>query len=164
MRVSWVAHAVLMAAAAVGARAPFASADHTWCSDVDGTVPGSSATLIVIGQGDAEPYQSIYIDDRDGFDLDGDGEAGGLWIYAESNGSAGLTRGGEWIGHTLVGLLPEIEPIYVLPADPDRPVHPGPVTLFPEGVSPGEYPVWSDDPCVEYDADGNQIPADTLLF
>ena len=64
-----------------------ASAD---CDDSDGSVPGTSGSVMAVTAGPS----TFYVDDRDWFDLDDDGQAGGIWIYEESNGQDGLQRGG----------------------------------------------------------------------
>ena len=103
------------------------------CPSGDGTLPGSSASVTAVGTGDATPYRTIYVDDRDTLDVDDDGDAQGLWIYVESNGTAGLQRGGE---HVAAGYVPRprIDPVPVLPPNPGGlPILPSGLTLFPCG-------------------------------
>lgn len=104
------------------------------CPTGDGTVPGRSASVTTVGTGDATPYGTIYVDDRDWLDLDEDGDAQGLWIYVEANGTAGLQRGG---GHVAAGVVPDVprvDPIRVPPNPGGLPILPNGLTLFPCGL------------------------------
>lgn len=102
------------------------------CPTGDGTLPGSSASVTAVGTGDATPYGTIYADDRDALDLDDEGDAQGLWIYVESNGTAGLQRGGDHVAAGYVPRLPRIGPIPVVPPNPGGlPILPNGLTLFP---------------------------------
>ena len=129
MKASFVLSAAVLAS--LVATAP-ASAD---CPSGDGTLPGSSASVNAVGLGDATPYGTLYIDDRDALDLDAEGDAQGVWIYAETNGSAGLQRGGS---HPASDYFPEprriIGPVYIPPDPGGVPLLPRGITLFPCGV------------------------------
>lgn len=123
-------------------------------------------TTITIGQGDAEPYRTIYVDDRNYNPLSPtDEEQHGIWVYAESNGAAGLQRGAQ---HPLVEYVPElpwIGPIVVIPPDRNRPVLGNGLTLFPgHGPSPPAEIIGWYDGCVEYGGEGQPTEPDTLLF
>ena len=104
------------------------------CPTGDGTLPGSSASVTTVGTGDATPYGTIYVDDRDWLDLDDDGDAQGLWIYVESNGTAGLQRGGRHVAAGYVPEVPRIDPIRVPPNPGGLPILPNGLTLFPCGL------------------------------
>ena len=139
------ASTVVMAFLAVQAHAAGA------CSRTDGTVPGSSATVIEVPAG----VTTFYVDDRDYPDLDNDGEAGGIWIYEESNGESGLQRGGSgawWEEHMPGTCELPLGPTPVLEPDPNRPVLPNGIVLFPHGFGGGAG-CWSwyesYDPCAE---------------
>ena len=105
------------------------------CSRTDGSVPGSDASTVTVAAAD----KAFYVDDRDYADLDDDGEAGGVWIYEESNGEPGLQRGGYtwWQDATQTTCGIYVEPIQVLPPDGSRPVLPNGLTLFPNGFGGG---------------------------
>ena len=139
------------------------------CPDGDGTLPGSSDSVTTAGTGDATPYTTIYLDDRDYADLDDDGNAGGIWIYIESNDVAGLQRGGDRIEETFIPDPPSIGPIPVLPPNPGGlPIFPDGFTLFPDGFGGcggcDEHP-WSYDDC-RTDESGNVWTGepDSILF
>jgi hypothetical protein len=117
------------------------------CPGNDGTIPGTPDRVTAVGP--------IYIDDRDFADLDEDDDAGGLWIYLESNNVAGLQRGGDQAAFATLagaGVNPNIP--YVGPT----PV--GPLTLFPNGFGGGSLSetAGSHDDCVQ-----SSTP-DTILF
>lgn len=121
------------------------------CSRTDGSVPGTSASAITVSAGPA----TFYVDDRDYADLDNDGEAGGIWIYEESNGLSGLQRGGSgawWEEHVPGTCELPLGPTPVLEPDPNRPVLPNGIVLFPHGFGGGGG-CWSwyesYDPCAE---------------
>jgi hypothetical protein len=69
------------------------------CHATGGTVPGSPATVYVIDAGAA----TVYIDDSDMLDLDGDGVSQGLSVYLESNGTPGLQPGGSGVVSQILG-------------------------------------------------------------
>ena len=117
------------------------------CSRTDGTVPGSSASVVAASAGG----RTFYVDDRDVADLDADGEAGSIWIYEESNGESGLQRGGEsWWYDAMPGICQQVGPTQVLAPDPDRPVAPNGITLFPDGFGGDcDYDHSYSDPCVD---------------
>lgn len=151
--------------------APEATAYH-WCR-VDGTVPGTGPSVIAIGSGDDEPYRTVYIDDRDFADLDGDDQAGGIWIYIESNRQTGLQPGARdsmpmRTAFDAYNSLPRVhvDPIVVLEPDPSRPVRPQGLTVFPNGL---DAPPRIDqiegyqDPCFPDDPPPDYVP-DELLF
>lgn len=98
------------------------------CPTDDGTLPGRSASVTAVGTGDATPYGTIYVDDRQLLDFDDEDDGQGVWIYAESNGTAGLQRGGRPLASELVPVLPRIDPIYV-------PLNPGGLPLLPPGIT-----------------------------
>lgn len=138
--------AVPIAAAGIVLSAP---SSHAACGATEGTVPGSGPNTYSFGG-------QLYVDDRGGFvDLDGNGGAGGLWIYRETNGTPGLQRGGDPQGYTVIadtGLLPRVSPTPI-------PVIGG--TLFPNGM-PRNGATWSEelgvrDRCVQ------STKPDTLL-
>lgn len=138
------------------------------CPGTSGTLPFTEASVIAIGQGDAEPYRTIYVDDRDATPSDIPEDSNeGLFVYAESNGWARLQRGGE---SAAAPYLPEhppyVEPIVVLPPDPSRPVAPHGLTLFPNGFGgSGLYePVGPYDDCIEYGGENQPAEPDTLVF
>lgn len=122
--------------------------------EFDGSIPGTAAKVYTI----ATPVATFYVDDRDYLDLDDDNQAGGVWLYLESNGQAGLQRGTQHVAFVVfeVGGEPLIPVIHHF--DP-TPV--GPVTLFPNGYTVGGWGSRDDigmgDPC---GADGG----DTILF
>lgn len=108
------------------------------CPAGDGSLPGSSDSVTTVGTGDATPYTTIYVDDRDFADVDDDGNAGGLWIYIETNEVAGLQRGGEHVGWSYLPRVPQVAPIPVLPPNPGGlPIFPNGLTLFPNGFGGG---------------------------
>ena len=129
---------------------------HAYC-DGDGSVPGTSASVTTVSAGPA----TFYVDDRDFADLDGNDESGGLWIYEESNGESGLQRGGHhwWLDATPSAC--DVDPIPVLAPDPNRPVAPNGITLFPDGFGggPGGCWYWMGDPCSTY-----SVTPDRLWF
>ena len=111
------------------------------CSRTDGTVPGSSASVVTVPAGE----KTFYVDDRDQFDLDGDDVSGGIWIYEETNDQAGLQRGGPNYALDASGIGHRRLPSDVIWAAYD--VHQRisqryPGTLFPP-------PPWPQDPTVE---------------
>lgn len=66
------------------------------CPAGNGTIPTTAAKAYSTPSVGGKMF---YIDDRDWTDTDdSDGHAGGFWIYEESNGFAGLQRGGDqWV-------------------------------------------------------------------
>lgn len=76
---------------------------HSVCPEYwrPGTVPGTSPSVTTIGTGGAGSFTTVYVDDRDLMNFDADTSYGGLWIYVESNGRAGLQRGGT---HVVFGI------------------------------------------------------------
>lgn len=150
------------ALAAVVGVAP-ASAD---CPQGDGTLPGSPSSVTAVGTGDATPYTTIYVDDRDFADLDNDGNAQSVWLYLESNGTAGLQRGGDQVAMPLIPRVPWIAPIPVLPPNPGGlPILPNGLTLFPNGFGCWGCELWWYDDC-RTDQSGNLWTGkpDTLLI
>lgn len=124
--------------AAIVGVVPAAAYDES-CPRGDGTVPGTSSSVTRVGTGDATPYTTIYVDDREFTDLDGDDDAAGLWIYLESNGIAGLQRGARvHFIEEFIPRIPRVEPIPILPPNPGGlPVLPRGLTLFPNGFGGG---------------------------
>jgi hypothetical protein len=129
----------------------------------DGSIPNSPRHVYTVSAGG----QTLYIDDREYFDWDDDwgtpGDNQGIWIYLESNHMPGLQTGGPQV---VLAPLPPPPPIItitpiVIPADPNRPVHPGEIRLF-NGYSPGQS--WAQS-LGEYDEcfSGPDTP-DTLLL
>ena len=74
--------------------------------------------MIAVGTGGSTPFTTVYVDDRDFADIDDDGNAGGLWIYMETNGVAGLQRGGYGLVARPEWPAPDIPPTQVLPPNP----------------------------------------------
>jgi hypothetical protein len=108
------------------------------CPAGDGTIPGSGSTVTPVGTGDGTQYTTIYVDDRDFADADGDGVSGGLWTYIETNSVAELQRGGDQLIFDFVNpQIPRVDPIVVLPPDASRPVRPEGLTLLPNGLGGG---------------------------
>lgn len=109
------------------------------CPAGDGSLPNSSSKVTRVGTGGSTQYTTIYVDDRDYPDLDDDNNAGGIWLYIESNNAAGLQRGGDHVAFTFVNPnVPRIEPIPVLPPRPGgAPVFPNGFTLLPNGFGGG---------------------------
>ena len=135
------------------------------CPDSDGTLPGSSDSVTRVGTGDATPYTTVYVDDRDYADLDDDGTAGGLWIYIETNGMAGLQRGG---GHVAFSFADPEVPAVVIPPQPPTipggPYWPSPIPITVGGWHLSEG-LGFPDKCTT-DEDGNEWTGepDSLLF
>jgi hypothetical protein len=124
------------------------------CPGNDGTVPGTPARVTAVGP--------IYVDDRDFADADDDGDAGGLWLYLESNNQAGLQRGGDQVWFAVIAgvanpNLPYIPPTQVVPPNPATP---NGLTLFPSGFGGGSLSetAGGHDDCVQ-----SSTP-DTILF
>lgn len=162
----WLLFGCCAMAAVVGV-VPAAASDDG-CPTGDGTVPGTSSSVTRVGTGDATQYTTIYVDDREFTDLDGDDDAAGLWIYLESNGIAGLQRGAEvHFMEEFVPGPPRVEPIPILPPNPGGlPILPRGLTLFPDGFGGGSFgQVGPYDPCPTDEA-GNwhNRPADSALF
>lgn len=161
---------ILLAATLVGGGlalfvgVPNASAQ---CPLNDGTIPGSSASVITIGPDDGAAFQTYFIDDRDFLDLNDNGDAGGLWLYAENNNTQGLTRGGDHVVFSVANPpVPFIPPIVVLPPDPNRPVFPNGITLFPNGIGGGTLSelVGEHDDCQQSGGLGQPATSDAILF
>ncbi|HEX9682200.1 MAG TPA: hypothetical protein VGA13_03905 [Acidimicrobiales bacterium] len=149
---SLAALAVLAPTAAIVATSGTA---HAQCPENDGTIPGTGAKAYEAG-----PF---YIDDRDVLDLDDDDDAGGLWIYMESNDVPDLQRGGDQIIFTMIadtGVDPEVPPV-----EPIQPVPDGP-TLFPNGFGGGSLAdeAGSHDDCDESVDGNNGYEADNIIF
>ena len=160
---------LLLATCALAAVVTAAPASAS-CPAGDGTVPGTSSSVTRVGTGDATPYTTIYVDDRDFADSDDDGNAGGLWIYLETNEVAGLQRGGERIESPFLPQPPYVEPIPVLPPNPGGlPILPRGFTLFPDGLggcSLGCNEIGPPDDC-RTDESGQlrwDVEPDTVLF
>ena len=99
------------------------------CSRTDGTIPGSEASVTTVSAGG----KTFYVDDRDHADLDDDYEAGGIWIYEESNGQEGLQRGGmNWtldesgVGHMRIPFSVVIDAVEDIKRRSPIPLFPGP--------------------------------------
>ena len=108
---------LLLTACALAATVMVAPASAQ-CPAGDGTLPGSSSSVTAVGTGDATPYTTIYVDDRDLADLDDDGNAQGIWIYIESNGERGLQRGRS---HLVFDVADPDIPYVALPGWPNLP-------------------------------------------
>lgn len=137
------------------------------CPGNDGTLPGSSNSVIVLGQDDGTNGQTVFVDDRDFLDIDDDGDAGGLWLYLEDNSTSGLTRGGDQVIFRVANPdVPFVAPIPVLPPDPNRPVRPEGLTLFPSGIGGGSLAeaIGSHDDCKEFGGLGQPATPDAILF
>lgn len=127
---------LLLTACALAATVMVAPASAQ-CPSGDGTLPGSDSSVTAVGTGDATPYTTVYVDDRDWADLDDDGNAQGIWIYIESNGEPGLQRGGQHVSASYLPTLPRIGPTQVVPPHPGGlPILPNGITLFPGGFPP----------------------------
>lgn len=124
--------------------------------EFDGSIPGTPPRTYAFGAGPAV----VYVDDRDYADLNGNGVAGGIWIYLESNGVAGLQRGGVGVGDGVPVTVPYLPPHYVIPPDPNRPVLKDGVLIFASGFGGGTVAdvAGSYDPCVD------SVLPDTLIF
>ena len=142
---------------------------HAQCPAGDGSIPDSGSTVTPIGTGDSTKYTTIYVDDRDYPDLDEDNNAGGIWLYIESNDVAGLQRGGDQLPFTFVNPnAPRVEPVPILPANPGgAPVLPNGFTLFPDGFGGGSLSeaAGSHDDCrTDQNNNLHNGPADAILF
>lgn len=115
--------------------------------EFDGSVPGTAAHTYSVSVGG----QTFYVDDRDYADADEDGTAGGIWLYYESNGIAGLQRGGSQVVLDKVPvMMPYVGPVTVtLPGA--GPVPPHTITLFANGFGGGSVAdaAGETDPCLE---------------
>lgn len=104
------------------------------CPQGDGTLPGSPSSVKAVGTGDATPYRTVYVDDREVVDVEQDGKDHGIWLYIESNGEAGLQRGGDHVVMPFIPNIPRIGPMPVVPPNPGGlPILPNGLTLFPGG-------------------------------
>ena len=105
---------------------------HAQCPAGDGTVPGSGSTVTAVGLKDSTPYGTIYVDDRDYADADDDGNAGGIWLYIETNSVRALQRGGDQVAFSFVN--PNVP---LIPGTQVLPPNPGGAPVFPNGVNVG---------------------------
>ena len=143
---------------------------HAACPAGDGSLPNSGSKVTRVGTGGATQYTTIYIDDRDVLDLDEDNNTGGLWLYIESNSTAGLQRGGDQVAFTFVNPnVPRVNPITVVPAGGGvgLPAPAKDVVLFPNGFGGGSLSeaIGLHDDC-KTDEGGNVWTgkADSILF
>lgn len=153
---------VVLVATVALATSVAAPAAHAQCPRDDGTVPGSSTSVTTIGPDDGVAFNTYFVDDRDRLNLDGDADAGGLWLYTEHNATPGLTRGAPRAMTALP--LPWSGPIYVVPPDPDRPVVPQGVWFQSALVDAVRAELSAADDCTEAGAPGGPATSDLLIF